>query len=250
MAAPIARQGVRGQGPSRGALISTTGTVTTGPAGLRWHDIPVSATLAYGQNYDIEIDWTATTTNGFPYWAGIGVVPAVRRVRRPDGRSSVRFGGAPDAHTECVQSPRLAHAAPARSRRPDRHRRRSSAIHDAYPRIRSPEPVDPGLRRWTQAARVSVQVYDVAGRKVADVMKSKSLPAGSGRAQHRCGAARVGGLISSSSSRRRPRACDAQDHHPALAALVGSRRRKAKTGPSQEGPAFHFIRLVERASAR
>jgi hypothetical protein len=162
-------------GTTRGAIIST-GSVTTGPAGLRWHDIPVAATLASGQDYDLEIDWSAATANGFPYWVDVGA----QQPYNAYGLLSIvvgEFGGIPDAATECAQfrvyscaTGPLTAAGPVATPK--------FTLHDAFP---NPFSGTATLGyELDEAATVSVQMFDVAGRKVADVMKSKSLPAGPG----------------------------------------------------------------------
>ena len=162
-------------GTVRGALISS-GTITTGLPGLRWHDIPVAASLVSGQDYDLEIDWTGTTVNGFPYWENIG--PG-----QPYGAYGLlkiivgEFGGVPDALTECARyrvyscpTGTLTAAGPSATPK--------FTLHDAYPNPLS-ATATMGFE-LDESAAVTVQVFDVAGRKVADVMTSRSLPRGPG----------------------------------------------------------------------
>lgn len=52
-------------GITRGALIAV-GSITSASAGERWHDIPVSAALAAGQDYDLEIEINGV--NSYKYW--------------------------------------------------------------------------------------------------------------------------------------------------------------------------------------
>lgn len=163
-------------GTTRGALIST-GTITTGPAGLRFHDIPVSATLVSGQNYDLEINWTATTTNAFPYWFGVGGAQPYNVY----GHLSVivgEFNGTPDPSTECARfrvyacrTGTLTAVGPTVTPK--------FTLSEAFP-----NPFSGSARlayTLDKASTVSVSIYDVAGRKVAEVMRSKSMPAGQGQ---------------------------------------------------------------------
>ncbi|HET6349398.1 MAG TPA: T9SS type A sorting domain-containing protein [Candidatus Krumholzibacteria bacterium] len=161
-------------GTVRGALMST-GTVTTGPTGLRWHDIPASASLVSGQDYDIEIDWTGAPANSFPFWTNIAFQPY-----NAYGLFDVvvgEFGGIPDGLKECAQfrvyscaTGSLTAAGPTVTPK--------FALHDAYP-----NPFSGSTTLGFDldvAAPVTVTVYDVAGRRVADVVKSRAFPAGPG----------------------------------------------------------------------
>ena len=165
-------------GTVRGALLST-GSIVTGPAGLRWHDIPVAATLTAGQDYDIEVDWTATTVNapGFPFWISVGA----QQPYNAYGLMNIvvgESGGVVDAATECAQyrvyscpTEPLTAAGPLATPK--------FRLLDAFPNPFS-GTATLGFE-LDEAASVSVQVFDVAGRKVADVVRSKSLPAGPGQ---------------------------------------------------------------------
>jgi hypothetical protein len=165
-------------GTTRGALIST-GSIVTGPGGTRWHDVPVSATLVAGQNYDLEIDWTGTTVNapGFPYWIGVGGAQPYSAY----GLLSVivgEVGGIVDPSQECADyrvyscpvSP-LTSVGPTVTPK--------FALHEAFP-----NPFSGATTigyELDEATTVSVQVYDVAGRKVADVVNAKAMPKGPGQ---------------------------------------------------------------------
>ena len=62
-------------GTTRGALVAE-GTMVVGVSGMRWHDIPLSAVLGEGVEYDIAIEfgatnswrWWSDNTVGVPYW--------------------------------------------------------------------------------------------------------------------------------------------------------------------------------------
>jgi hypothetical protein len=164
-------------GTVRGALIST-GSVVTGPAGTRWHDIPVSAHLVNGQNYDLEINWSATTSS-FPYWIAVGAGQPYNAY----GHLTVIVGeqnGTVDPNTECAQyrifscrTGTLTASGPAVTPK--------FAIHSVYP---NPFSGTTTLGyELDEATRVTVQVYDVAGRRVADIVQSKAMPAGPGEMQ-------------------------------------------------------------------
>lgn len=164
-------------GTVRGALVSQ-GTIQTGPAGPRWHDIPVSATLVAGQDYDLEIDWTAVAVvNAFPYWVNVAIQPynAYGILTVVVGESN----GVPDPSQECAQMRVNACAATITGVEDKPTATPKFALHDAYPNPFSGSTTM-GFE-LDQAARVTVAVYDVAGRKVADVMDGRSLPAGPGQ---------------------------------------------------------------------
>ncbi|HEX6791759.1 MAG TPA: T9SS type A sorting domain-containing protein, partial [Candidatus Krumholzibacteria bacterium] len=160
--------------PARGSLVSTGTTTATAPTGLRWHDIPVSARMVTGQYYDIEVQWSAATA--FPYWENVTAQPytAYGILKIIVGE----FGGVPDPLKECARfrvysCPVGSLTATGPTATP------KFALHDAVPNPFSGTATI-GYE-LDEAASVSVQVYDVAGRKVADVVSSKAMPKGSGQ---------------------------------------------------------------------
>ena len=162
-------------GTVRGTLVST-GTIVTGPAGTRWHDVPLSARLIAGQDYDIEMDWSAAPANAFPFWIGVGIQPytAYGVMKVVIGE----FGGTPDGAQECAQF-RVNFCATGTLTPVGPLATPKFTLHDAYP-----NPFSGSAKlafELDEASSVSVAIYDVAGRKVADVMRAKSLPAGAGQ---------------------------------------------------------------------
>jgi hypothetical protein len=164
-------------GTVRGALVSQ-GSITTGPAGYMWHDIPVAASLVAGQDYDLEIDWTGVSTvNGFPFWVNVAIQPynAYGILQVVVGES----GGVPDAAQECAQMRVNACATTVTGVDPGPTAVPAFALYEAYP---NPFSGSATLGyELEEASTVTVAVYDVAGRKVADVMNARSLPAGPGQ---------------------------------------------------------------------
>jgi len=169
-----------GAGTTRGALIST-GSIVTGPGGPpnKWHDIPVSATLVSGQAYDLEVNWTgaAAVAPGFPFWAFVGGAQpynAYGLLQVVIGESS----GVPDPQQECTDL--RVYSCPVGN---------LTAIGPTTTpkfvlRGAVPNPFSGSTTiafELDEAATVSVQVYDVSGRKVADVVNSKPMPEGPGQ---------------------------------------------------------------------
>jgi hypothetical protein len=159
-------------GTTRGALIST-GSINVVQGSMKWHDVPVSARLVGGQDYDLEITWTNSTA--FKGWLGITSQPynAYGILKIVVGE----FGGTPDAAKECVQY--RVYSCPVGTLTATNPRPTPKfALHDAFPNPFS-GATTMGYE-LDEAASVTVQVYDVAGRRVADVMKSRAMPKGLG----------------------------------------------------------------------
>jgi hypothetical protein len=61
-------------GNARGAITWASGSIVSGAAGMRWHDIPLSATLFAGTDYDINISFSNATE--WRYWSDLtGAMP-------------------------------------------------------------------------------------------------------------------------------------------------------------------------------
>jgi hypothetical protein len=168
-------------GTTRGALLST-GTISTAVVGTGWHDIPVSATLVNGQDYDLEVNWSATTMNapGFPYWAGIPPYNAYGLLNVVVGE----IAGAPDPSHECADF-RIFSCATSPLTAVGPTLTPKFALHEAFP---NPFSGTTTLGyELDEASTISLQVYDVAGRKVADVLKSKAMPKGPGQVSFEAG---------------------------------------------------------------
>lgn len=165
-------------GNVRGALISS-GTVLSGAGGKIWHDIPVSARLASGQDYDIEID--IGQVDAWDCWKDTGDGSGPALPYNAYGLLNIRNGeSGGDPINYCIIDMRLGactatvtgvHGGPAVTPK--------FTLSGAFP-----NPFSGSAKlgyELDKAATVSVAIYDVAGRKVADVMQSKSLPAGPGQ---------------------------------------------------------------------
>jgi hypothetical protein len=155
----------------RGALISE-GTVISSGAGMRWHDMPLAAPLAAGQDYDFAIEWH--TINELRWWSDTSGMPytinGVITVR--DAESQV-YGGA--GNTALI------------------HMRMHACDEYATPVVEGPQktpffiatpapnPVS-GTSRLNfsleEEGPVTITVYDVAGRRVQTVMDNQRMPRG------------------------------------------------------------------------
>ena len=163
-------------GIARGALI-TSGTVVSPKGGMRWHDVPIGASLAAGQDYDIEIDMNGVTT--WRYWtdtAGPNPVPydVFGSLRVVDSESG---GGA--GNNALIEMRVHACHATATSVPGDRPGTAppSFALRAPYPNpVSGVSTVEYSL---DEAGPVTIQVYDVRGRRVATLL-NENRPAGFG----------------------------------------------------------------------
>lgn len=162
-------------GTARGGLIASGSLTSNGP-GMRWHDVPVSAFLNGGNNYDIEIDWSATSTT-FEFW----VDPVIPQPWTAYGIMKVvvgEFGGVPDALNEFVEmrlNSCLGEAATDVPTRPTP----AFVLHAPYPNpTTGTATIDYTLDK---ESRVNINMYDVAGRRVATLLEDTSRPAGLSR---------------------------------------------------------------------
>lgn len=151
-------------GTSRGVLISEGWIVSSGP-GMRWHDVPVTADLTAGADYDFEIDIGDVVE--WPYWWDIpglpyepyGVIRVVDGEQGGDAGNAVlihmRFNGCDESATG------IADPGPAQTPR----------FHLALP---YPNPVS-GVSTVDyiidQDGPVTIAVYDVAGRLVKTLLR-------------------------------------------------------------------------------
>lgn len=160
---PITATIYEAAGNVRGFPIST-GTITSGAAGMRWHDIPMVAQLQSGADYDIAI--TYELVNEVRYWGDVMGLPytsyGVVQVR--DGEAS----GNP-ASTVLIDL-RLHMCNGTVTAVTDRTARTPMLI--AAP---APNPVSDVSRldfSLDGAGPVTIRVYDVAGRLVDTVLDS------------------------------------------------------------------------------
>jgi hypothetical protein len=158
-------------GLARGTLLAQ-GSITSAATGMRWHDVPVSANLVAGVEYDLVVKmgivnqwpwWDDTQTPVPPYNAygslvvlegemgGNAADPTLPQIRINTCRSTAVGVGGP------ATPPRFSLAAP-------------------YP---NPASAAATIRfSLDEGSRVSVTVYDVLGRRVATLVDNASYPAG------------------------------------------------------------------------
>jgi hypothetical protein len=159
-------------GLTRGALVSE-GSILSSGDGMRWHDVPVSATLASGGEYDFEIDinevnewrWWSDSS-GLPYDA-YGVI-TVRNSEQGGGAANValihmRMHGCNVTATAIedtpVRAPRFTLAQP-------------------FPNPISTTATIP--YSLDEEGPLTITVYDVQGRRVATLVNDGNRPAGPG----------------------------------------------------------------------
>ncbi|HET6462981.1 MAG TPA: T9SS type A sorting domain-containing protein, partial [Candidatus Krumholzibacteria bacterium] len=122
--------------------------------------------------YDLELVWSDATS--FAYWNAVPPVPytAYGILKVVHGEFGGTVGPDQCAQIRVYSCPvgSLTAAGPQPTPK--------FALHDAFPNPFSGATTMGFV--LDEAAHVTVQVYDVAGRRVADVMKSRSMPKGSG----------------------------------------------------------------------
>ena len=154
----------------RGALVSE-GTITSAGEGARWHDVPVSASLAAEQEYDFALE--VEDVNSFGYWddsSGLpyeayGVFTVINGESWGDPQGSkliwIRANACDEAATPVLSLP-----AP------------TFTLQTPYPNpATSTAIIEYSLE---EAGLVSVTVYDVRGRRVATPISQSSRPGGAG----------------------------------------------------------------------
>jgi hypothetical protein len=157
-------------GTTRGTLISE-GTLLSSGSGLRWHDVPVAASLVASGEYDIEIDigqvdeWHAwSDASGLPYDAY-----GVMRVR--DGEQGGSAGNVYLLHIRYNGCNPTATAVADNG--PER-----APMYLAPP---APNPISNSAKITFGLERneaVTITVYDVAGRRVATLVDGERRPMG------------------------------------------------------------------------
>ena len=162
-------------GTARGGLI-TSGSLVSNGSGMRWHDVPVAAFLNGGDNYDIEVDWSATGAS-FEFW----VNPVIPQPWTAYGILQVvvgEFGGIPDVLNEFIEMRLNSCLGEAATDVPPARSTPSFTLHAPYPNPASgTATIDFTLDK---GSNVSINVYDVAGRRVATLIDNASRPAGLG----------------------------------------------------------------------
>jgi hypothetical protein len=160
-------------GTTRSNLISE-GTITSMSEGMRWHQVPVSAELAAGADFDVEIQ--ANDSNLWRWWSDETGMPMSR-----NGVITIRDGEvAGNASIVGLIEMRLwacnttATAIGDQPVRPPRF-----FVSAPYPNPTSGRSIlDYSLDR---AGTVAIIVYDVAGRRVGTVLENTWKPAGPGK---------------------------------------------------------------------
>jgi hypothetical protein len=155
----------------RGALLATGSTVSTS-AGSQWYDVPVALTTAVGDQYDIEV--TCILVNDFRYWDDTTGVPY-----SPYGIISVNDGvsGGDPAQTELIH---------LRLHLCDQLASQVATSRTHTPVFMSPPSPNPSFGsvtlgfNLTEADVGDMAIYDVRGRKVAEVFTGRSLTNGDG----------------------------------------------------------------------
>lgn len=160
---PISAGVFEASGGVQGSLISQGTVFSTGP-GRRWHTIPVSAEFEAGAEYNVVVGWA--DVNGYPQWTGSAFTYEPNGLTKVLGASDVT--GAPA--TEVVH---------LRYRTCGGNGGTATAVRDTplhapmYLRPPSPNPATGTTMLSFQLERegsVSLAVYDVKGRRVAEVL--------------------------------------------------------------------------------
>lgn len=165
-------------GTTRGPLIAE-GEIVVASEGMRWHDIPVAASLQLGQEYDFEIDipdvnvwewWHDGLPPGKPYNA-YGLLQVL------DGEQ----GG--DASNVALPHLRMSACppkdAPTAADAPTRTAR--FTLEAPHP---NPVSTSAAIHYSLDAAGpVTIAVYDVKGRLVATLLNHENRPAGAGQVE-------------------------------------------------------------------
>jgi hypothetical protein len=159
-------------GTSRGALISE-GSIVAVEGGMRWHDIPVSASLQSGADYNVEIGFGPI--NVWPFWEDFSGMPYV-----PYGLFEVfatSHAGSPAGHRIVdMRVNGCNHTATGVDSRGDVPL--PFTLEAPYP---NPISANASIGYSIElAGPVTIAVYDVAGRRVATLLERAVRPAGRG----------------------------------------------------------------------
>lgn len=160
-------------GTTRGALVSNT-QFASDESGYRWHDIPVSATLQAGADYNLHIE--CSTINGQRYWSPSPPLPytaygtvTVNACEQTDGTPIDQMNEF-RMHTLCGDvGPSAVPAA--------------AVPVPFYLAAPAPNPASGSVRlsySIDSEGLVEMAMYDVAGRKVADVLRRTNAVPGPG----------------------------------------------------------------------
>ncbi len=159
----------RAVGTTRGPLIASAAVISDG-AGMQWHDIPISATLFANNEYDLA--FTSAGVSEWPYWLDTPGLPydvyGTFRVR--DAEAGGVIGTAFLAHMRV-------HACNATLTPVTDDPRRAPMMLLAP----APNPTNAMVRfnySVDEAGEVEIAIYDVAGRRVAQVARKRAEQAG------------------------------------------------------------------------
>ncbi len=169
---PIRARVYEATGITRGALL-TEGEIRSSAPGTRWHQIPISVSLAAGTDYDIAVSFDETNewkwwndTTGLPYdsYGVIRVVDSERsgsasNIALPHLKMNACNVTATAIVGGPVQAPKFALMAP-------------------YPNPVSTSATIPFS--LDESGPVTITVYDVLGRRVARILENDRRPAGAG----------------------------------------------------------------------
>lgn len=162
-------------GLTRGTLM-TSNTIASGESGPRWHDVPLAAAFVGGAEYDVVFDITAA--NSYPTWndAIPGAVPytAYGGIQILEGESGGNPGDPTLIQMRVNNCPLTAVGVEPSPASPPKF-----TLADPYPNPMSAAATV--AFSLDEATTASVAVYDVAGRRVAELMPATHLPAGPGQ---------------------------------------------------------------------
>ncbi|HKW13741.1 MAG TPA: T9SS type A sorting domain-containing protein, partial [Candidatus Krumholzibacteria bacterium] len=161
---PIIARIYEASGNTRTSVPIAEATITSAAAGMRWHDIPLAATLQSGADYDIAIEYQLV--NQVRYWGDLMGLPytsyGVVQVRDAESIGNAAGSALIDLRLHmCNETLTPVTERPART-----------PMFMAAP---APNPVSDVSRvdfSLDDAGPVSIRVYDVTGRLVNTVLES------------------------------------------------------------------------------
>lgn len=158
-------------GTTRGMLV-TEGQIVSTNGGTSWHDVPVAADLVAGKGYDIEVEFA--TANGWRHWHDTAGMPYIRF-----GVFSVldaEQGGNP--LTNALAEFRVNACTSTLTPVDDPVSPLAFSLAAPYPNpVTGVATIDFSLDR---DERITIAVYDVAGRRVASLLDNAVRTAGPG----------------------------------------------------------------------
>jgi hypothetical protein len=164
-------------GTARGTLLSSGTTVSAG-GGMRWHDVPVTMEFAAATDYDIEVV-IPPNVNQWRYWLDQSGMPyqayGVIEIRNGESWGSALYLVLPHFRMNACNRTLTSVGGEELSGPP------AFYLESPYPNPASGRvDIRFGLDK---ATRASLSIYDVNGRKVAEVLPSSLRDSGPGTAQ-------------------------------------------------------------------